>query len=295
MTAADIEPAGTAILADGWGDRHAWFAYVVASPSAHGFVAEAADGTVVGTAVAAIHGPVAWIGTIWVHTPWRGRGLGAALTDLAVDAAERAGCTTQLLVATDAGRPLYERRGFEVQTWYRTMEAPGRRGPSPATVRAFTPGDLATMIALDRQATGEDRSIALGTFSQPTTARVLATTAIDGNEPVGRGDPAGRGETPGRGETATAVRGFVVRAPWGGGATVAGRVEDAMTLLQARLVAAGPDRTVRCGIVLDNEAGSAALEADGWTEAWRAPRLIRGAALDWTPTMLWGQFNHAMG
>jgi hypothetical protein len=73
MTAADIEPAGTAILADGWGDRHAWFAYVVASPSAHGFVAEAADGTVVGTAVAAIHGPVAWIGTIWVHTPWRGR------------------------------------------------------------------------------------------------------------------------------------------------------------------------------------------------------------------------------
>jgi hypothetical protein len=175
------------------------------------------------------------------------------------------------------------------------MEAPGRRGPSPANVRAFTPGDLATMIALDRQATGEDRSIALGTFSQPATARVLATTVIDGNEPVGRGDPAGRGETPGRGETATAVRGFVVRAPWGGGATVAGRVEDAMTLLQARLVAAGPDRTVRCGIVLDNEAGSAALEADGWTEAWRAPRLIRGAALDWTPTMLWGQFNHAMG
>jgi GNAT superfamily N-acetyltransferase len=277
MRAADIEPAGAAILADGWGDRHAWFAYVVASPSAHGFVAEAADGTVVGTAVAAIHGAVAWIGTIWVHTPSRGRGLGAALTDIAVDAAERAGCTTQLLVATDAGRPLYERRGFEVQTWYRTMEARGRGGPSPATVRAYTTGDLASMIALDRQATGEDRSVPLQTFSQPTTARVLATTALDDIE------------------AATAVRGFVIRAPWGGGATVAGRVEDAMTLLQARLVAAGPDRTVRCGIVLDNEVGSAALEADGWTEAWRAPRLIRGAAMEWTPRMLWGQFNHAMG
>ena len=72
-------------------------------------------------------------------------------------------------------------------------------------------------------------------------------------------------------------------------------IEAARTLLAARLVAAGPDRTVRCGIVLDNEAGAAALEADGWTEAWRAPRLVRGAALRWDPTMLWGQFNHAMG
>src|SRR5918993_967109 len=120
MTAADAEPAGAAITADGWGDRGSWFAYVAATSTAHGFVAEAADGAIVGTAVAAIHGPVAWIGTIWVQTPFRAHGLGGVLTDIAIDAAERAGCVTQLLVATDAGRPLYERRGFEVQTWYRT-------------------------------------------------------------------------------------------------------------------------------------------------------------------------------
>jgi hypothetical protein len=41
--------------------------------------------------------------------------------------------------------------------------------------------------------------------------------------------------------------------------------------------------------------GAAALEADGWTEAWRAPRLVRGAALDWHPDRIWGQFNHALG
>ena len=66
-------------------------------------------------------------------------------------------------------------------------------------------------------------------------------------------------------------------------------------LLDARLVAAGPTKVVRCGIVLENEAGAAALEAAGWTEAWRAPRLVRGEPLDWHPEMLWGQFNHAMG
>jgi hypothetical protein len=52
---------------------------------------------------------------------------------------------------------------------------------------------------------------------------------------------------------------------------------------------------VRCGILLENLEGAAALEAAGWTEAWRAPRLIRGDSLDWHPEHIWGQFNHALG
>jgi hypothetical protein len=47
--------------------------------------------------------------------------------------------------------------------------------------------------------------------------------------------------------------------------------------------------------LLENEAGADALEARGWTEAWRAPRLIRGEPIDWRPDAIWGQFNHAMG
>lgn len=268
MTAADIEPASAAILADDWGDRRAWFEYVVASPTVRGIVAEA-DGQVVGTSVAAIHGAAAWIGTIWVQRTARGQGLGAALTEAAMDEADRAGSVTQVLVATDAGRPLYERLGFQVQTWYRTMERRGVDAPQQPAVRAFASGDLAAMVDLDRMATGEDRSGALATLASPATSRVLA--GEDG------------------------VRGFVVRAPWGGGATVARTIDDAMALLDARLATAGPLRTVRCGIVLENEAGGRALEADGWTEAWRAPRLVRGRALEWDPAMLWGQFNHAMG
>jgi GNAT superfamily N-acetyltransferase len=270
MTSADVEPASQAILADDWGDRRSWFEYVVGSRTAHGLVAEAADGSIVGSGVAAIHGPVAWIGTIWVRREARGRGIGAALTQATLDAADAAGCATQVLVATDAGRPLYERLGFEVQTWYRTMEARGRTGPPPPSVRPFRRDNLPAMLELDREATGEDRREALVTFATPESTRVLVG---DDHQP----------------------RGFVIRAPWGGGATVARGPEEAMTILRARLVAAGPDRTVRCGIVLDNEAGAAALEADGWTEAWRAPRLIRGAPMHWDPTMLWGQFNHAMG
>ena len=274
MTPADIEPASQAILADDWGDRRAWFEFASTHPQCRVFVAEGDDGSILGTGVATINGPVAWIGTIWVSSAARGRGLGTALTNATIDAAEAAGARTLLLVATEAGRPLYERLGFSLQTWYVTLEAPGlgagEETTAGPTVRAFRPADLDAMAALDRVATGEDRGHLLAAFAAPDTTRVV-TDRDDG--------PAG----------------FVIRAPWGGGATIAPRVDDALAILRARRLAAGPERRVRAGILLDNEIGAAALAAHGWTEAWRAPRFIRGEPLDWQPGHIWGQFNHALG
>jgi GNAT superfamily N-acetyltransferase len=280
MTAADIEPASLAILADDWGDRRAWFEFAVSHAQCRIFVAQGDDGSVVGTGVATINGPVAWIGTIWVASALRGRGLGRALTMAAIDAAERAGCRTLVLVATAAGRRLYEPMGFSIQSWYVTMEAPGLSAAANdatdagagagAAVRAFRSGDLDAIAALDRAATGEDRRHLLGALATPDTTRVVTT-------PEDR--PAG----------------FVIRAPWGGGATIAPRPEHAIAILRARRLAAGPDRQVRAGILLENEVGAALLAADGWTEAWRAPRLSRGEPLAWQPDQIWGQFNHALG
>ena len=274
MTSRDIEPAVAAILADDWGDRRAWFEFAVAHPECRAFVAEDDDGTIVGTGIVTINGPVAWIGTIWVAPSVRGRGLGRALTEAPIDAAEGAGCQTLVLVATDAGQPLYERLGFSVQTWYRTMEAPGLATASQdgdgGVVRAFEAGDLEAMAALDRAATGEDRRHLLATFAGPETTKVVAAAP---DRPTG----------------------FVIRAPWGGGATIAPRADDALAILHARRLAAGPDRRVRAGILLENHAGAAALLAAGWTEAWRAPRLVRGRPLEWHPDHIWGQFNHALG
>jgi len=278
MTRDDLDPAVTAILSDHWGDRRAWFEFTLGSAACHSIVADL-DGEVVGTGVATVNGPVAWIGTIWVAHDHRRHGIGAALTDAVTDIAFAEGAETLLLVATDRGRPLYERSGFEVQTWYRTFEAPesdeaaaeGRLAPpSGATIRPFRPEDIEPMAALDRVATGEDRRRILDELASPTGTRVLET---------GDGD----------------IRGFVVRGPWGGGATVAPMLDDALTIIDARRRAGTSGKRVRCGIVLENEAGADALERAGWTEAWRAPRLIRGAPLTWHPDHLWGQFNHAMG
>ena len=226
MTIADVEPAAAAILADDWGDRRAWFEFAVTHPACRAFVAEDDDGAIVGTGVVTINGPVGWIGTIWVAPSVRGRGLGRELTEAPIAEADGAGCQTLVLVATDAGQRLYVRLGFTVQTWYRTMEAPGLSDASDdgggGVVRAFRPDDLDAMAHLDRAATGEDRRHLLETFAGPGTTKVVVR---EGDRPTG----------------------FVIRALWGGGATIAPRANDALAILRARRRAAGPDRRVRAG------------------------------------------------
>ena len=272
MTAADIDPTVAAILADDWGDRRSWFEFAVAHPACEAVVAEA-DGQVVGTGVATISGAAAWVGTIWVARPWRRHGLGRRLTEATMDLATAGGATTLVLVATHEGRPLYERLGFTVRTRYHTLQAPGRGAATVARpVRAFRPDDLAAMIALDRAATGEDRAHLLTAFAAPATTRVATEPDDDG-----------------------LVRGFLIRPPWGGGATIAPDADAAIELLEDRRDGYPADRSVRCGVLARNRAGRARLAELGWTTAWTAPRLEYGPALDWEPTAIWGQFNHAMG
>lgn len=282
MRPIDVEEATAIVLAGEWGDRRDFFEFVTKHEACRPILAER-DGAILGTGVGTINGSVGWIGTIFVAPDARGRGLGRALTEAAQAELRAAGCRTEVLVATTAGRPLYERLGFEEQCWYRTVEAPGTaQGVAGSTaafandpvagpvVRAFEPGDLAAMIALDRAATGEDRAHLLDAFANATSTRCLVRA--DGT-----------------------LGGFVVRAPWGGGATVAPDPVDAFRLLHARRLISGPGRTVRAGVVDLNLDGLAMLERDGWTEAWRAVRMIRGEPLHWSPEHLWGQFNHALG
>jgi hypothetical protein len=217
---------------------------------------------------------VGWIGTIFLAPQWRGQGLGGAITQEIIDRLESGGARTLVLVATAEGRRLYSKMRFEVQTRYRILEAPGlgaRDLPAAAPpVRAFAPDDLGAMAALDREGTGEDRRHLLERFATAQTAKVL----------------------PGTGGELDA---FVVRAPWGGGATVARSFEAADAIIAERRLKAGPEGRVRVGLLQDNAEGLARLEAAGFVPSWSAPRMLRGDAMTWHPDWIWGQFNHAIG
>ena len=270
MTPADVEPVVAAFILADWGDRRSYLDFATRHPETHPFVAEA-DGEVVETGVLSVNGSVGWIGTIWVEPGWRRRGVGMALTQQTIDTAESAGCRTLLLVATDAGRRLYEKIGFEVQTWYRILEAPGLGDEAvDRRIRRFEAADLPAMSGLSTLATGEDRTHLLKAFASPETANCLIRD--DGE-----------------------LGGFVVRAPWGGGSTIAPHLGDAEAILHARRVGRGPEHRIRAGLVVENAAGLDRLLATGWTDSWGAPRLIRGDPLRWQPEAIWGQFNHALG
>ena len=268
LAPADV-PAATEALAHDLGDRRSWLEFAASHPACTTLLADA-GAAVVGTAVGTANGPAGWLATIWVAAPYRGQGLGRALTQAVMDRLGDAGCRTFVLVSTDVGRPLYERMGYEVQNWYRILEAPGTADPIEASVRPFQPADLAAIEHLDAESTGEDRRHVLGLFASPQSA--LAAT-----------DPTGL------------VTGFVIRAPWGGGATIGADATTAELLVRARRAAAGPDRRVRVGLLSDNVGGLERLGRAGFRAIWSAPRMVAGAPLAWHPDRIYGQFNHAIG
>ncbi len=200
------------------------------------------------------------------------------MTEAIIDRLASAGCRSLVLVATSEGRRLYERMGFEVQTQYRILQAVGLPpiGAAPPTaapvddVRDFEAADLEPILALDREGTGEDRAHAIARLAGPESTRVAP------------GNDGG-------------IDGFVIRAPWGGGATIARTPEAALRIVTARRRAAGPEGRVRVGLTDENVDGLGRLAEVGLRLMWSAPRMIRGEPPAWRPETIWGQFNHAMG
>jgi GNAT superfamily N-acetyltransferase len=270
MTSDDVDGATELILGNDWGVRREWLEFAATQAACIPIVAEA-GGEILGTGVGTVSGPVGWIGTIFIEPGRRGHGLGRAITQLIIDQLEGSGCRSLVLVATNEGRRLYERMGFEVQTQYRILQAIGLPPVDQEDgVRSFESTDLPGIERLDRQGTGEDRAHAIRRLADGESAKVVAGT---------------RGE----------VDGFVIRAPWGGGATIARSPEAALRIVTARRRAAGPEGRVRVGLLDENTDGLARLTEVGFRLTWSAPRMLRGEPPIWQPDWIWGQFNHAMG
>jgi hypothetical protein len=183
---------------------------------------------------------------------------------------ESAACRSLVLVATDLGRPMYERLGFREQTRYHMFagdaldEAPVP--PRGATMRPIRPSDLDVLEALDRQATGERR--------RPLIEAYAGSGWLLEDE---------------------GLRGYLLPTHRGNGALVARRPEDAICLLDLHRHLAPKDGRVWAGLLAENEAGRCLLAERGWYERRTFPRMIRGLEPAWRPDTIWGQFNHAMG
>ena len=272
MLATDTSPAAELLRLGDWGERLLFFDWAIGQPTVAPLVAER-DGEIVGTGVGSAHGPVGWVGTIFVEPARRGSGLGRAVTRAVIDELEARGCRTLVLIATSMGRPVYKREGFEIldeQVRFSIDGLPADDRPPDPFIRPFAPADCDAVAALDRFATGEDRRAVLASLLAPESTWVAV-------------DPAGE------------VRGYLARAPWRGGALIAPDADDALRLLEMRRRSTGLSGKAGAGLLGSNVTGRERLRAAGRQEEGSGVRMIRGVPLDWHPEAIWGQFNGALG
>lgn len=271
MTAADIEPAVAMYKAGGWGERREFLEWVLANPATQTLVG-LRKGEVVATGLATVNGRVGWVGSIFVDRTMRSQGYGRAITEAVCELLEAAGCTTQALIASEHGKPLYDKIGFRIDDQYQVLEAATRARPPavPAgkSLRPTRPDDLDRICELDFRATGEDRRGLLG--------------ALEGRSWVLEAD--GR------------LLGYLGSILPDCGALIAPALEDATILLeQLRYASHGRTRTVGANVPSSHGAGIEGLERLGWSRTYQTPRMLRGDDITWGPALIWSILSRAWG
>jgi GNAT superfamily N-acetyltransferase len=158
MTSADIPCAMQLVAQARWNQLPCdWERFLALQPEGC-FVAELA-GKVVGTTTTCVFYPIAWIAMVLVEEGLRGRGIGTALVEHALQFIDAQGVRSIRLDATHLGQPIYERFGFVPQYWLtrfagRLPQTPNEtgRGVSPAS-----PVDYRRLAAFDKEVTQTDR------------------------------------------------------------------------------------------------------------------------------------------
>jgi len=268
MTGQDLESAVAVCASNNWGDMRAAFAFHAGHPDCHSFVAES-HGSVVATGVGTCRGATGWVGQISVLPEYRGQGMGTAMTRHIMDRLLQLGCETLLLIATEMGRPIYTKLGFVMDSDLVFLKGPTRAEPpncAPA-LRPLLPGDLAAICSLDRQATGENR-------------RAQLEACL----------PIGGWIVPDGGA-------FWLQTPWGGGPIVATDPAVGCALLDFLRGKAGELGVAETTHALPagNAVAIGHLTASGYRETSRLARMVWGKPLRWSPPMLFGRFNGALG
>jgi GNAT superfamily N-acetyltransferase len=124
----------------------------------------------VGVSIGAVFGSYAFLGPLAVASDRQGLGIGGALLERSLRAVQH--LPSVALEATDAGRRLYDRRGF-VPEW--TTIRLRAESPRPVSKDADADeGDFERLVTLDHAATGGDRRSALRLAMSLYDLRVLS-------------------------------------------------------------------------------------------------------------------------
>lgn len=272
MSAADL-PLGMRLKSQaGWNQTLADWQRVLDLEPAGCFVAEC-EGEAVGTAAAVVFGSVAWIMMVLVDEAFRGRGIGTRLMQHALDYLRARAVPTVRLDATPLGRPVYEKLGFQAEYELARYEHAGLRR-NAAAAGNVDPHQLGAICALDRQATGTDRSRLLARLYAERPAAFAAV--FHGKTPLGyRSLRAGA--------RATQI-----------GPVVAATAETGRMLLDGAVTECGPV-PIFIDIPLENRPAVQWAESNGLTLQRHLTRMWQGRRIEDRPAQLWASFGPEKG
>ena len=263
----DVDGAIAANAAVGWGQRRGLIDFYRQREDSTVLVAEV-GGRIAGCGGATVFPgtpPTGWVHGIVVRPERRRSGLGTRLTEAAIGWLRSQSVGTVLLLATEAGRPVYDRLGFTEGERYGSFPWP-IPDPAGAEIRRMTSSHLPEVRALDRQATGEDRA---GFIEALSVSGWVATRA-------------------------GAVAGFHLAWPWGGGPIVADDPATGRALIGlAQRLQPAPSRGL--GLPVTNDAAMKHLAALGLTADRYLTRMWLGLPPAWRPDMIFGVFNFGVG
>ena len=263
----DLDGVLVANAAVGWNQRRGLVDFYRRRDDSTVLVADV-DGHIAGCGGATVFPgmpPTGWVHGIVVRPERRRTGLGTRLTEAAIAWLHGRSVGTVLLLATEAGRPIYDRLGFTAGERYGSFPWP-IADPAGAETRQMTGSDLPEVRALDHRATGEDRA---GFIESLAASGWVATRA-------------------------GAVVGFHLTWPWGGGPIVADDPATGCALIGlARQFLPATSRGL--GLPITNDAAMKHLAAHGITADRYLTRMWLGLPPPWNPEMIFGVFNFGVG
>jgi GNAT superfamily N-acetyltransferase len=146
----------------------------------HPIVAEL-EGIIVGCAHGILNGNSGWLGNIIVLPDYRGRGIGLSLTSHLVDFFHKKNCTSQILIATKMGKPVYSKLNFQTTSHYLFLKTEQNTMPvNLVNIRRLLPTDIPRVFQIDKAITGEDRRSFLGHFLDDGWVHESSSNIVDG-------------------------------------------------------------------------------------------------------------------
>ena len=117
------------------------------------------DDKIVGVGVSIVHESTAWIAHIIVDSNCRNRGIGSQIVDKLLKNLKKKSVVSCSLIATELGKPVYEKAGFRIVTEYTFLkrERPWKNYPVSKNIISYKEEFQSQIFELDKKIYGENR------------------------------------------------------------------------------------------------------------------------------------------